>query len=57
MAKLKAEQKNVDISTEEGRATFAKYAEEINGINDELKGLDASNGVFSRNVGNYAQSF
>ena len=57
MAKLKAEQKNVDISTEEGRATFAKYAEEINGINDELKGLDASNGVYSRNVGNYAQSF
>ena len=57
MAKLKAEQKNVDISTEEGKATFAEYAEEINGINDQLKELDASNGVYSRNVGNYAQSF
>jgi hypothetical protein len=34
MAKLKAEQKNVDISTEEGKQTFAEYAEEINGIND-----------------------
>ena len=57
MAKLKAEQKNVDISTEEGKKAFADYAEEINGINDQLKELDASNGVFSRNVGNYAQSF
>ena len=57
MAKLKAEQKNIDVSTEEGREAFAKYAEEINGINDQLKEMDASNGVYSRNVGNYAQSF
>lgn len=56
MARLKIAQKNVDVSTEAGRKKYAEYAKEINTLNDKLKGLDASNGVFSRNVGDYANS-
>lgn len=53
MASLKAAQKAVDLSTEEGQKRYAEYAKQINGINDQLKELDAQNGVFARNVGNY----
>lgn len=56
MARLKIAQKNVDVSTKAGRKEYAEYAKEINKLNDKLKGLDASNGVFSRNVGDYANS-
>lgn len=38
-------------------AERAKLAEKINDINDELKDMDASVGVFTRNVGNYAGAF
>ncbi|MBR1575860.1 MAG: hypothetical protein IJ654_05350 [Bacteroidales bacterium] len=54
MGRLKVAQKALDISTEEGMAQWQAYAKEINTINDRLKDLDASNGVFSRNVGDYA---
>ena len=56
MAKLKAAQKQVDTSTRAGRKQYEAYAKEINKLNDQLKDLDAKNGVFSRNVGNYADS-
>ena len=56
MARLKIAQKNIDVSTKAGRKEYAEYAKEINKLNDKLKGLDASNGVFSRNVGDYANS-
>lgn len=57
MAELKIQQKNVNVATEAGRKEFANLATEINKINDELKGLDAQNGVFTRNVGDYANQF
>lgn len=53
MASLKAAQHAVDLSTEEGKKRYAEMAVEINGLNDQLKSLDAQNGVFTRNVGNY----
>lgn len=53
MARLKKEQKNVNVSTKAGRAEFDRYAQEINATNDQLKELDESNGVHVRNVGNY----
>lgn len=53
MASLKAQMRNVDISTEEGKAKFATLAKQINGVNDELKALDAAQGSYVRNVGNY----
>lgn len=57
MRKLKDEQKKIDLSTEEGVKKFKEYAKQIDGINDKLKDLDAQNGVFVRNVGNYQSAF
>lgn len=57
MAKLKQQQKALDISTEEGKQAFSDMATQIKAINNELKDLDASNGVFTRNVGDYANQF
>ena len=57
MARLKQEQKALNLSTEEGRKAWDDYAEQINEINDELKELDATNGVYVRNVGDYANQF
>ena len=57
MGRLKVAQKAIDISTEEGRKQWDDYAKAINAINDELKDLDATNGVYSRNVGDYANQF
>ena len=37
-------------------AKRAELGKQINDINNQLKGLDASVGVFGRNVGNYAES-
>lgn len=53
MALLKNEQKQIDVSTKEGQKAFDDYAKKINNISDKLKDLDAKNGVFTRNVGNY----
>lgn len=53
MASLKAQMRNVDISTDEGKARFADLAKQINDVNDELKALDAAQGSYVRNVGNY----
>lgn len=57
MAELKIQQKNVNLATEEGRKAWTDYARQINSINDELKNLDATNGVYVRNVGDYANQF
>lgn len=57
MARLKQEQKALNLSTEEGRKAWDDYADQINAINDELKELDATNGVYVRNVGDYANQF
>ena len=57
MGRLKVAQKALDISTVEGMETYKAYAKQINAINDQLKDLDAQNGVFSRNVGDYANQF
>lgn len=57
MSDLKREIRNVDISTKEGQETFAQMSKKINDINDELKNLDAQQGVYTRNVGNYKNAF
>lgn len=49
MAKLRAEYR-----TTEDEAKRARLANEIKDINDKLKDMDATRGVFSRNVGDYA---
>lgn len=56
MAALKTELRNVDVSTEEGKARFAELAQEINGVNDRLKEMDAMQGSYVRNVGNYTSA-
>ena len=53
MAALKQEARAVDVSTEEGKARFRQLATEINGVNDKLKEMDALQGNYQRNVGNY----
>lgn len=53
MSQLKSAQKAIDLSNEAGRKEYARLAEQINGLNNQLKDLDAQNGVFGRNVGNY----
>lgn len=57
MKRLKDAQKQIDVSTKEGMEAFKNSAKEINAINEKLKDLDAQNGVFSRNVGDYANQF
>ena len=54
LASYKAEMRNVDISTEAGKAQFDDLAKKIKGVNDELKKLDEDQGVYVRNVGNYS---
>lgn len=53
MATLRREQRNIDVSTEAGKKTYADMAVEISKVNDQLKELDALNGNYQRNVGNY----
>lgn len=53
MSELKRQQKQVNVQTKEGQQKFASYGKQINGINTKLKKLDATNGVHTRNVGNY----
>ena len=57
MAELKKQLRSTDVSTEEGRESFKKLANEINNVNDQLKSMDAAQGNFQRNVGNYQSAF
>lgn len=53
MSQLKKEQKRINVSTKEGQKEFERYGKRINDINSKLKKLDETNGVHTRNVGNY----
>ena len=53
MANMKRELRNIDVSTKEGAERFKNLAAEINAVNDQLKDMDAQQGSFVRNVGNY----
>lgn len=53
MASLKEELRATDVSTEQGKARFKELAAQINVVNDTLKDMDALQGNFQRNVGNY----
>lgn len=56
MADMKAELRSIDVSTEAGQARFKQLAQEINGVNDKLKEMDALQGNYQRNVGNYSSA-
>ena len=53
MAALKEELRATDVSTEQGKQRFEELAAQINEVNDTLKDMDALQGNFQRNVGNY----
>lgn len=53
MAALKEELRATDVSTEKGKQRFKELAGQINEVNDTLKDMDALQGNFQRNVGNY----
>lgn len=53
MAELKQALRATDVSTKAGKDHFDDLARQINAINDELKVMDAAQGNFQRNVGNY----
>ena len=53
MASLKEELRATDVSTEQGKSRFKELAAQINEVNDTLKDMDALQGNFQRNVGNY----
>ena len=53
MAALKEELRATDVSTEQGKQRFKELAAQINEVNDTLKDMDALQGNFQRNVGNY----
>ena len=53
MASLKEELRATDISTQQGKERFKELAAQINEVNDTLKDMDALQGNFQRNVGNY----
>lgn len=54
MAQYKAELRATDTSTEEGQKRFKELASSIKDINEQLKDLDARQGNYQRNVGDYA---
>lgn len=56
MADMKTELRSIDVSTEAGKARFKELAASINGVNDKLKEMDAMQGNYQRNVGNYASA-
>lgn len=56
MADLKTQLRNVDVSTESGKTRFKELANEVNGVNDKLKEMDALQGNYQRNVGNYTSA-
>ena len=53
MASLKEELRATDVSTEQGKQRFKELAAQINEVNGTLKDMDALQGNFQRNVGNY----
>lgn len=53
MAALKEELRATDVSTEQGKERFKELAGQINEVNNTLKEMDALQGNFQRNVGNY----
>ncbi len=53
LSRLKKEWKNMEIGTPEWEAMAVR----INDINNQLKDADAQVGVFTRNVGDYANAF
>ena len=53
MAELKQELRATDVSTESGKNKFKELAAEVNNVNDKLKDMDALQGNFQRNVGDY----
>lgn len=53
MALLKAEAKQIQDPLGENAEAYRNLSTEINDLNDKLKELDAQNGVYGRNVGNY----
>lgn len=57
MAALKEELRATDVSTEAGAARFKELAGQVNAVNDQLKEMDALQGNFQRNVGNYQSAF
>ena len=57
MANLRRAQRSLNIETDEGKKQYAEMAVQINSLNDELKALDAQNGNYQRNVGNYQSAF
>lgn len=56
MAALKEELRATDVSTEAGKQRFAELAAQINETNTKLKEMDAAQGNFQRNVGNYPKA-
>ena len=56
MADMKTELRSIDVSTEAGKQRFKELAASINGVNDKLKEMDAMQGNYQRNVGNYASA-
>lgn len=56
MAALKEELRATDISTESGKKRFGELATEIKNVNDKLKDLDAQQGNYQRNVGDYSNA-
>lgn len=52
-AKLRKEQKNLDLSTKSGVKRYAELEKQINKNNTTLKKADAAVNVHGRNVGNY----
>jgi len=52
-AKLRKEQKNLDVSTKQGVKRYAELEKQINKNNTTLKRADAAVNVHGRNVGNY----
>ena len=53
MSALKEELRATDVSTQQGKERFKELAAQINEVNDTLKDMDALQGNFQRNVGNY----
>lgn len=53
LSKLKKELANTEIGTDE----FEKLRKKTKEVNDQVKQVEQSYGVFSRNVGNYTNSF
>lgn len=57
MAALKEELRATDVSTKAGEDRFKDLAGQIKVVNDQLKEMDALQGNYQRNVGNYQSAF